>query len=189
MIRLLSLLFCALLFLSGPALAAGPGADTELQLGSDVRQLDESLCALKVLPTLPLISIPVSSFALDQITLQQGPQHQIYTVTVPLKQVQDKIKTVVWHSKTLDDAVLFIQLLEDGRLKAVSVESRATAFHAKAEQLGDSLLESCRHLEGRTKELRLLVDMLERCNDCRIRELVFSQTGSKQGSGNLPSGR
>jgi hypothetical protein len=163
----------------GLALAADP-SDIDLQFGAGVRQLDESLCALKVLPTLPLIPVPVSSLALDQIILQQGPQHQIYTVTIPLKLVKDaKMKSVVWHSKTLDDAVLFIQLLEDGKLKAVNVESRATAFHAKAEQLAESLLETCRHLEGRTKELRALVDLLEMCKDCRVRELVFSQTDSR----------
>lgn len=160
------------------ALAQTPGDD--FRFGSGVRQLDESLCALKVLPTLPLLAVPVAGLALDQITLQQGPQHQIYTVTVPLKQGTDKMKSVVWHSKTLDDAVMFIQLLEDGRLKSVGVESRATAFHMKADQMAESLLESCRHLDGKTKELRTLVDLLETCKDCRVRELVFSQTAGRQ---------
>jgi len=179
MLRRCVLTSCILWLVCGLALAADP-SDIDLQFGAGVRQLDESLCALKLLPTLPLLPIPVTTLAWDQITLQQGPQHQIYTVTVPLKQVQDKIRTVVWHSKTLDDAVLFIKLLEDGKLKAVNVESRTTGFHAKAEQLGEDLLESCRHLEGRTKELRLLVDRLEMCKDCRIRELVFSPMGSRQ---------
>jgi hypothetical protein len=166
--------------LSGPvALAQAPG-DGDLGFGSGVRQLDESLCALKVLPTLPLIAVPVSGLALDQITLQQGPQHQIYTVTVPLKQGTDTMRSVVWHSKTLDDAVMFIQLLEEGRLKSVSVESRATAFHIKADQMAESLIENCRHLDGKSKELRMLVDLLDFCKDCRVRELVFSQTAARQ---------
>lgn len=50
-------------------------------------------------------------------TLQSGE----YVVTVPLKEPQKNIQAVVWRAKTLDEAITFVDLLQNEKLKAVIV--------------------------------------------------------------------
>ena len=46
-----------------------------------------------------------------------------FLIHVPLKQPYQFIRAVTWKAKSLDDAMTFIELLKDGRLKAVKVFS------------------------------------------------------------------
>lgn len=47
----------------------------------------------------------------------------VFMINVPLKEPHQAIRSVTWKAKSLDDAITFIELLKDGRLKAVKVFS------------------------------------------------------------------
>jgi len=55
----------------------------------------------------------------------EPPPHEVapnlFFIHVPLKQPHQAIRSVTWKAKSLDDAITFIELLKDGRLKAVKV--------------------------------------------------------------------
>lgn len=57
----------------------------------------------------------------------EPPPHEVapnvFFIQVPLKQPHQAIRSVTWKAKSLDDAITFIELLKDGRLKAVKVFS------------------------------------------------------------------
>lgn len=57
----------------------------------------------------------------------EPPPHEVATnvfvIHVPLNQPHQAIRAVTWKAKSLDDAITFIDLLKDGRLKAVKVYS------------------------------------------------------------------
>ncbi|MDT7042276.1 hypothetical protein [Candidatus Nitronereus thalassa] len=57
----------------------------------------------------------------------EPPAHEIapsqFLIQVPLKRPHQAIRSVTWKAKSLDDAMTFIELLKDGRLKAVKVFS------------------------------------------------------------------
>ncbi|MDA0737511.1 MAG: hypothetical protein O2999_02760 [Nitrospirae bacterium] len=59
-------------------------------------------------------------------TLEPPPQEvapNVFMINVPLKQPHQAIRSVTWKAKSLNDAITFIELLKDGRLKAVKVFS------------------------------------------------------------------
>ena len=47
----------------------------------------------------------------------------VFLINVPLKQPHQAIRSITWKAKSLDDAITFIELLKDGRLKALKVFS------------------------------------------------------------------
>ncbi len=53
----------------------------------------------------------------------QGVTSNTYVLSVPLKQPQGPIRAITWKAESLDDALTFVELLKDGRLKAVKVFS------------------------------------------------------------------
>jgi len=58
--------------------------------------------------------------------LEPPPQEvapKVFLIHVPLKQPYQAIRAVTWKAKSLDEAMAFIELLKDGRLKAVKVLS------------------------------------------------------------------
>jgi hypothetical protein len=58
--------------------------------------------------------------------LEPPPQEvvpSLFMIHVPLKQPHQAIHSITWKAKSLDDAITFIELLKDGRLKAVKVFS------------------------------------------------------------------
>ncbi len=58
--------------------------------------------------------------------LEPSPQEvlpNVFLINVPLKQPHQAIRSITWKAKSLDDAITFIELLKDGRLKALKVFS------------------------------------------------------------------
>lgn len=81
------------------------------------------------------------------------PSHRIqegaYVISVPLKKPQDGVQAVRWTSKNLDEAIAFVDLLQKGTLKAVTIY---TSDPWKS--------------DGRL-----------RCSECPIKDLVFHAAG------------
>ena len=100
----------------------------------------------------------------DQVVrgLERPPQELnvgSYLVRIPLLQAREGLRAVTWQTKTLDDAIAFVDLLQNNKLKAVNVSVRdpwAT--------------------EGSS-----------RCSECPIKELVFDAKGLKEHGGLLRS--
>ena len=57
----------------------------------------------------------------------EPPPHDVapnvFLIHVPLKQPHQAIGAITWKAKSLDDAITFVDLLKDGRLKGVKVFS------------------------------------------------------------------
>jgi hypothetical protein len=84
------------------------------------------------------------------------PAHRIdpkgYVISVPLKEPREGIQAVVWNTATLDEAITFVDLLQGGKLKAVTVYS---------------------FIPWAAKEAR-------DCVECPIKELVFHASSLKE---------
>lgn len=92
--------------------------------------------------------------AIDRVTRGlEDPRHALeagdYVVTIPLREPRGALRAVVWKAATLDDAVAFVELLQGGKLRAVTVYSRYPRSGSSAPV----------------------------CSDCPIKDLVFSAAG------------
>ncbi len=89
----------------------------------------------------------------------EDPRHELeagdYVVTIPLREPRGELRAVVWKAATLDDAVAFVELVQGGKLRAVTVYSRYPRGAAKAPL----------------------------CSECPIKDLVFSAAGLKEQRG------
>lgn len=75
-----------------------------------------------------------------------------YVISVPLKSSFQAIEALLWTTKSLDDAISFVSLLQGGNLKAVKVYST----------------------------IPWGIDPGAPCKECPIKELVFSASGIKE---------
>ncbi len=94
--------------------------------------------------------------AIDRVTRGlEDPRHELeagdYIVTIPLSEPRGSLHAVVWKASTLDDAVAFVELVQGGKLKAMTVYSRYPTTAKTAPS----------------------------CSACPIKELVFSAAGLK----------
>lgn len=91
----------------------------------------------------------------------EDPRHVLdagdYVVTIPLHEPRGGLRAVLWKAATLDDAVAFVELLQGGKLRAVTVYSRYPRGGAGAPI----------------------------CSECPIKDLVFSAAGLKEQRGAL----
>ncbi len=95
--------------------------------------------------------------AIDRVTRGfEDPRHELetgdYVVTIPLREPRGTLHAVVWKASTLDDAVAFVELVQGGKLKALTVYSRYPNTAKKPSS----------------------------CSACPIKELVFSAAGLKE---------
>lgn len=82
----------------------------------------------------------------------QQLQAQGYVITVPVKNPTRGVEAVLWNTKTLDDAIAFVDLLQSGKLKAVNVYA-SIPWSSEANGL---------------------------CSKCPIKELVFHASGIRE---------
>ena len=82
----------------------------------------------------------------------QHLQTQGFVITVPVTDEAHGIEAVLWKTNTLDDAMVFVDLLQSGKLKAVNVYG---------------------FLPWQSKTDR-------RCSQCPIKELVFHASGIRE---------
>jgi hypothetical protein len=75
-----------------------------------------------------------------------------YVITVPLKSPYQRIEALLWTTKSLDDAISFVSLLQGGHLKAIKVYTT----------------------------IPWEFDPTRTCTECPIKELVFSAKGIKE---------
>jgi hypothetical protein len=125
-------------------------------------ELDES-CATKIIQTVPLVSVSVSQLLLDDVTFHV--EAGFFTISVPLHTAQGSMERVYIGARTLDGAATSMRFLQSGTLRAVKVEAYALAFHPDANKLPEEIQRACVHEQ--------LKEFLEKCKNCRIRELVF----------------
>ena len=169
-------MLCCIL-LASVASAQAPDEETS-RFESQVEIFGDTMCALKVLSKLPLITVQTSSLALDQIATRQGPHMQFYVVTVPLRKPAGKVEAVAWETRSLTDAVMFIRLLQHKKLNALKVEPRLASIHG--EPLSDGQREACRGMTRESEEFTKLAERLQECTTCRIKELMFSPNKLKE---------
>jgi len=79
-------------------------------------------------------------------------QAQGYVITVPVKHATRGVEAVLWNTKTLDDAIVFVDLLQSGKLKAVNVYA-SVPWQSQTEGP---------------------------CSHCPIKELVFHASGIRE---------
>lgn len=92
----------------------------------------------------------------------EDPRHALeageYVVTIPLREPRGALRAAVWKAARLDDAVAFVDLLQGGKLRGVTVYSRYPRGPEEAPL----------------------------CSECPIKDLVFSAAGLKEQRGALP---
>lgn len=98
--------------------------------------------------------------AIERVTRGlEDPRHELeagdYVVTIPLHERRGELRAVVWKAATLDDAVAFVELVQGGKLRAVTVYNRYPRGAATAPF----------------------------CSECPIKDLVFSAAGLKEQRG------
>ena len=82
----------------------------------------------------------------------QNLEPKEYVITVPLKSPFQGIEALLWSTKSLDDAISFVGLLQGGNLKAVKVYTT----------------------------IPWGIETATTCTECPIKELVFSASGIKE---------
>lgn len=161
------------------AIASAQVPDEDMsRFETQVDMFGDTMCALRVVSMLPLVTVQASSLAIDRVSLRQGPHMQFYVVTVPLKKPVWKVAAVSWETRSLNDAVTFIRLLQHKKLNAMKVEPRLASIHAN--ELSESQREACRGMTRQSEEFSKLADRLQECTTCRIKELVLSPNKLKE---------
>ncbi len=168
-------LCCVLL--AAAASAQSPDED-EARFDTQVDQFGDTMCALRVVSLLPLVTVQTSVLALDKITLRQGSRMQFYLVKVPLKKPDGHLTAVSWETRSLSDAETFVRLLQHGKLAGVKVEPRLASFRGR--ELPESQRDACRGITRQSEDLPKLADRLEECTTCRIKELLLSKQKLKE---------
>lgn len=124
----------------------------------------ERLCAEKIGLTLPLITLPVGSLTLREITVHV--ERGYYTVLLPLKQPRGKMRQLYWGADSLEEITTFIELLQESKLAAVRAEAYAFELRKGGRGgLSEAEVNDCDPERVRT--------LLNACEECEILEWVF----------------
>lgn len=140
---------------------APPMSSTEIVLDEeDLESAD--FCAMRVLRGTPLITIPMSALATDQVVLHVETGY--YTVMVPLKKPRGPIEAVFVGANNLEDASIVLRFFDSPKLNAVRVLTHKAEFRPEARPT-DAERQEC--------EAAQLKDRLANCAHCRVREFLF----------------